>query len=87
MAILFRVLILFITYGPTIWKIVMEILDLITNSALFMTNTDARIFSESAKRQLDDAVAYYTIAKSTSRLEELHGELSLQLANLKARHI
>ena len=80
-----KIVLLFLQYGPTIWKIVKEIIELIEEISGHFASTDAKIFRYVQRERMDDAVAYYRLTKDTEKLECIHGELSCQLENLKRR--
>lgn len=77
------IILLILKYGPVIWQIVQEIIDLIKKIKVHMPKTEASLFSFGANERLDMAIQYYKLTKDKSRLYELHGELSTQLANLE----
>jgi hypothetical protein len=81
MATWLKVIMLIVQYGPAIWKIVKEIIDLINSMSLFVD--DPQLFKQQSKERLGDCVSYYRITRDKSKLEELHGELSVQLSNSK----
>lgn len=77
------IVLLILKYGPVIWELVKEIIDLIKKIKVHMPQTEAGLFEFSTKERLDMAIQYYKLTKDKSRLEELHGELTTQLANLE----
>lgn len=81
MATWIKVFFLLLQYGPTIWRIVREIIALINSMAAFMDDPVA--FKQQARGRMDDCVAYYQFTGDKSKLEEMHGELSIQLGNLQ----
>lgn len=81
MAMFFKILSLIVKYGPTIWSLVGEIIDLINGVASYLEKQDAIEFKKSKKIDLDSAVNYYKLTKDKEKLNALHGELSVQLAN------
>lgn len=78
------IILLILKYGPVIWEIVKEIIELIKKIKVHMPQTEAQLFSFGAHERLEMAIQYYKLTKDKSRLEELHGELTTQLANLEA---
>lgn len=76
------ILLLILKYGPVIWQLVKEIIDLIKKIQLRMPQTEATAFQFTTKQRLDMAIKYYKLTGDKSRLEELHGELTVQLKNL-----
>ena len=79
------IIMLIIQYGPAIYKLVKEIIDLIKKIQVRMPKTEANIFGFTTEERLRLAIAYYKKTGDKSRLEELHGELTIQLANLEKR--
>lgn len=77
------IILLILKYGPVIWEIVKEIIELIKKIRVRMPQTEAALFSFGANERLEMAVQYYKLTKDKSRLYELHGELTTQLANLE----
>lgn len=83
MATFLKIIALIVKYGPTIWKIVQEIIDLINGVAEFFPKSEAIMFKQAKKQELHDAVTYYRVTKDKSKLETMHGELTCQLANFQ----
>ena len=83
MATFFRVLALIVKYGPTIWELVMEIIDLINEVSSYLPASEAAVFQYIKKGSLDNAVAYYRLTKDKGKLESMHGELTVQLSNFQ----
>lgn len=83
MATWIRVLFMILQYGPVIWKIVMEIIDLINAISACLSSDDVADFKAERKERLADAVAYYRIVGDRVKLDELHGELTTTFANAK----
>ena len=77
------IILLILKYGPVIWEIVKEIIELIKKIKVHMPQTEAQLFSFGARERLEMAIQYYKLTKDKSRLYELHGELTTQLANLE----
>ncbi len=84
MATFFKVLALLVKYGPTIWALVGEIIDMINGVSSYLSKSDAIEFKRSKKSDLDSAVAFYKFTRDRSKLHALHGELTVQLDNLSA---
>ena len=84
MAYFWQVITLIIKYGPTIWKVVQEIITLINSISQYMTATDSLSFKSVQMSRMDGAVRYYKICGDKVKLHELHGELTCQLMNVKA---
>lgn len=76
-----NILLLIIQYGPTIWKIVKEIIDMINGVSDFLPESESKMFKFEKRGQLRMAVKHYRKTKQKTRLEEMHGELSCQLSN------
>ncbi len=83
MATFFKILALIVKYGPTIWQIVGEIIDMINGVSSYMNKSDAIEFKSMKKSDLDSAVNYYKLTKDKCKLHEMHGELQCQLDNMK----
>lgn len=79
------ILMLLIQYGPVIYKLVKEIIELIKKIKVRMPQTEANIFGFTTEERLRLAIEYYKKTGDRSRLEELHGELTVQLANLERK--
>jgi hypothetical protein len=65
--------------------LVKEIIDLIKKVKVHMPQTEANLFQFTSEERLRLAIAYYKKTGDKSRLEELHGELTVQLANLEKK--
>ena len=76
-----KILMLIIQYGPTIWQIIKEILDLIEKNAQYLPESDGHMFRANKKYAMNQAATYYKVTKDKVKLHELHGELTCQLAN------
>jgi hypothetical protein len=83
MPIWISIIFLIIQYGPAIWKLVKQIIDMITKISLRMPQSQALEFEMSQRDRLEAAVKYYRRTGSKVRLEELHGELTCQLENMR----
>lgn len=76
-----NILLLIIQYGPAIWKLVQEIIDMINGVSEFLPESETHIFQNTKKSQLRMAVKHYRKTKDKTPLNEMHGELSCQLSN------
>lgn len=85
MATFFKIIMLIAKYGPTIWALVGEIIKLINGVSAYMESSEREEFRAAKRSDLDTAVNYYRITRDKTRLRELHGELSVQLENVKSR--
>lgn len=79
------IIMLIIQYGPAIYKLIKQIIDLIWKVQAHMPMTEANTFGFSQHERLEAAIKYYKRTKDKSRLEEMHGELTVQLSNLEKR--
>jgi hypothetical protein len=79
------IILLIVQYGPTIWKMVQEIIDLINGVSEYLPRSEAHIFKTAKRQELKDAVAYYRLTKDKCKLESMHGELTCQLSNFRNR--
>lgn len=80
-----NIILLIIQYGPAIWKLVQEIIDLINGVSEYLPESETHIFKNAKKSQLRMAVKHYRQTKKKDRLEEMHGELACQLKNFANR--
>ena len=80
-----KIFLLIIQYGPAIWKLVKEIIDMINGVSEYLPESESHVFKNAKKSQLDMAVKHYKRTKKKERLEEMHGELACQLSNFVNR--
>jgi hypothetical protein len=85
MPIWISIILLIVQYGPSIWKMVQEIIDLINGVSEYLPRSEGRIFKVTKRQELKDAVAYYRLTKDKIKLESMHGELTCQLSNFRNR--
>ena len=77
------IIMLVLQYGPAIWKLVKEIIDMINGVSGYMAPIDADHFKAEQHAELKNAVAYYRLTKDKCKLEAMHGQLTCQLKNFK----
>jgi hypothetical protein len=77
------IIMLILQYGPAIWKLVKEIIDMINGVSGYMSPMEAREFRREQRAELKNAVAYYKLTKDKCKLEAMHGQLTCQLNNFK----